>query len=654
MVRYHKKAAAKDNRYQNQQRELIRQTFEDMSYANWRRIDASIRGDPDFARYPSRALELEAANHILRRGLPPARLRQERPHLSKNPSELMFRLLRRLSHSPDFMAAIGRTRAELDSIPAITPASCRQSLAHLPEANREYMLSFIPPNTLLSDEKRFRDRDLIRRYFSTDSSTRELASAYGLSNPVVRATVTSLVDFLCKRPLVREEVRRYRDVVEKIPTMEAPEVADRLEGIRGQEGGRAKIEEIVQAVPIISWTGKRDSAREHRWIAIRYFGGEKMFPKGFAEAYGAEFAAEFKGETLRRPVVDTAARGIVSKMDAVVCDLIRFHAGEIPQRLFQVAPLPEVDPIRMEPGHEFACGPQPPPQAVAAEPAITVTVPAEIEAGATPTPAPPPPAHAVEQPPQPKEPETPPEPAPPTPPPVAEQLPPPKEPPARVEPEPPKEPPHAPIPEPPREPAQVVEPEPPPEPTVVEAPVQPLPDAPALSAEQFNAVLVRYQGTQKRRDMLAAANLEPLKGPSAQRDNELGRRVDAGARAAGDNIFPFMSFIRTGEDAGLFVGILGHFEEACTGWMERLMGDDNPLTVEDIPRIALYSVLATDDRVRNDMSDLHPALGERHQEVGRGYQELIAGLREHESLRGRYSNTERFFRQRIQELYRSQ
>lgn len=661
MVKYQKKTAQKESRYSDAQRKRISETLEWMSFENWRKVEGLITEAFDVGKRPSRRLELEVANHRLRKGVSATQLKEEKPGVGDNPSELLFRLLKRIAGTPQLMEEIEKIRTELDSIPQVKPNDCRQALAYFPESNREYLLTFVPPNQQLPKERMYRDRDLARDFFTTDATLEELAKDYGLTSHGVRTTVSTNVSFLCKQPLARKEINLYLDAVSQIPLMTPVEVGNKLAVIRGRDGGREKIASIVGAMSAIAWAD-RSAAKPHKWVAERFYAGE-LFPTAFTEAYQSRFQEEFR-KPLNKDAVDNTVRGVVTKLsrNPDICDRLRFHAGEIPKPTLKVPPPPEVDPNRIEHGHEFTGVPQPPPhQVVVTEPGTIVTEPVEKEAEAAPPLTSSPPAPVVEQPPQPKETEAPPELVPLTPPQVAEQLPPPKESPDKVEPTLPKEPPakveaepprehlQSPIPEPPREPTQVVEPEPPPEPTA-----PPLPDVPALSVEQFDAVLVTYQGTRKRRDMLAAAELEPLKGPSAQRDNELGRRIDAGSRAEGDKIFPFMSFVRTEDDVAAFAGILGHLEEACNGWVDRLTSADNQLTMEDIPRIALYSVLATDDRVRDDMADLQPALGERHLEVGRGYQELIRGFGEYENLRSRYSNTEKFYRHRIKELYRSQ
>lgn len=118
--------------------------------------------------------------------------------------------------------------------------------------------------------------------------------------------------------------------------------------------------------------------------------------------------------------------------------------------------------------------------------------------------------------------------------------------------------------------------------------------------------------------------------------DEWERKLNKDVEEKGQMIPAFASFIRT-HPPEVLESIISHFEENLLEY-----GDQKTLGLQDMPRLALYYVLACHVGKSQGITDRRGGIGEHYRRVGEGYRQLIRDLSKKTSsfVMGRYSDIE--------------
>jgi hypothetical protein len=143
-----------------------------------------------------------------------------------------------------------------------------------------------------------------------------------------------------------------------------------------------------------------------------------------------------------------------------------------------------------------------------------------------------------------------------------------------------------------------------------------------MNADEFNGMLLAYSSRFKTRlHMMDAAGL--TRQFFTQAYGELLKSSPA-VRTEGERILTFMPFLKTeaASNPELLEGILRHFQASWDDWAGR------GITQEDLPRLALYKILAYEAGVSQEISTRKDETGVRYLRMGRDYADLVNSVPE--------------------------
>jgi len=133
-----------------------------------------------------------------------------------------------------------------------------------------------------------------------------------------------------------------------------------------------------------------------------------------------------------------------------------------------------------------------------------------------------------------------------------------------------------------------------------------------MSFEEFDRMLLEFRNKFKDRAfMMKAAGLS-----TSQVMKPFGELMKAGGsiKTEGEKILAFIPLVRQEGRPETLGKILDHFEESLLAWMSR------ELSPEDLPRIALYRVLAREVGISEGISARDDPPGRRYRQIGQDYE----------------------------------
>lgn len=343
MIKHRQKLSAVQGEItQDQKRELVRFAVAEMHPDEWERVRVEVSGR---FTHEGKDRELEIMRLVLRGGESAIYLDRMRPELTHNRAKnLVYNLTERITGDDALMRGLARINGGLEAVPDVGREDVRWALRRMPQENRDYLISRIPPNPLLGEENRWRSRRITSRLFESDISDAALAQEFGMSEDQVKLETGDILTVLCQRPLVAQEVLNYREAVFHVPPMTVDEVRDKLRTLRRLEGGRKKMEAVIDDIPADTWRD-RSVVAEHKDIAKAYFKQEWASVRAFVDGHQQEYRRKYGGQELKLRKAEQVLHRLVERIgnEPGLCDRIRVLTGESVKSAIAVPKPPPVE-----------------------------------------------------------------------------------------------------------------------------------------------------------------------------------------------------------------------------------------------------------------------------------------------------------------------